>query len=346
MAKYNSGSAYNDEKNSFYNSAPRLVVIMESGSGADSIVLSCSLALSDSGTGAEILAELVAALAVADSGSADEVPMIGIVVLDDGSGNESMILTADLPVQDAGVGADVPGVAKTFFLIDSENVLHPLGVVVINGRDDLLPGTREHREEVPGRDGDISFGQDFVPRSLQLRVANSCEPATREQLKRTLAKWLNPAAGSQPLVYADEIEKTYYVKYADRIDLDQWPDYMEFLISLKATDPLVIGSFERTQVGSGTITNEGNYPTPMVVEVAGPITNPSIVLGSSTLSWTGTVPAGQVLKIDTGSLEVTLNGANALATYSGGFPKLQPGATVVTANSQVTISWRARWSGC
>jgi len=38
-----------------------------------------------------------------------------------------------------------------------------------------------------------------------------------------------------------------------------------------------------------------------------------------------------------------LNGNNVLNNWSGGFPKLQPGNTSVTADSKVTFIWRERW---
>jgi len=266
---------------------------------------------------------------------------------DEGVGLDLCSLAASLAVSDVGQGTDASSAAKTFFLVDSNNVLQPLGVIVLRckGREDLLPGTRENAEEIPGRHGEIDFGSEFRPRLLELYVAKNTDSAAREQLKRTFAKFLNPLQGAKPLIFADDTDKTYYVKYAGKIDLSQWPDYMEFTIPLKASDPIIIGTWEKVQTGSGTLTNEGTFETPLVIEIAGTVTNPSVVVGGQTLSYTGSLASGDELVIDTGLMTVTFNGVNSLGNYSGGFPKLQPGETAVTAAAAGTTTWkwRDRW---
>ncbi len=57
------------------------------------------------------------------------------------------------------------------------------------------------------------------------------------------------------------------------------------------------------------------------------ITDVTITLGASTLTWTGTIAAGQALVIDSNDFTVENNAVDALATYSGGFPALDPAAT-------------------
>ncbi len=349
MVTYNTDKKYNDQFNSFYNSAPRIVIILENGIGIDSLLnLACSLGISEAGLGAESTG-IAGSFLLVDFGSGVDAFLLtaNVSALDTGQGIESILpITGSMAITETGHGIDITATAKTFFIIDENNVLQPLGVVVLHGKNDLLPGSRDYNEEIPGRHGEIKFGHTFQPRLLELRVAQSTDPATREQLKRTLAKWLNPLAGPQPLVFAEDIEKMYYVKYAGKIDLNQWPNYMEFTIPFKASDPFIVGSFEQTHVGSGTINNKGNIETNFTVEISGPITNPSVTVGSSVLSWTGTVSAGQTLIIDTGKMAVTLNGSSVLGTYTGGFPKLQPGDTAVTAIGQAIIRWRSRWAGC
>jgi phage-related protein len=122
-------------------------------------------------------------------------------------------------------------------------------------------------------------------------------------------------------------------------------NWLEFTIPFKACDPFIIGSFEKQHVGSGTLTNEGTFETPVKIEITGPITNPSVTVGGETLIWTGTVGASDRLEIDTEYMTVKFNGSNAIANYSGGFPKLQPGDTTVTAAAGGTtiFRWRDRW---
>lgn len=54
------------------------------------------------------------------------------------------------------------------------------------------------------------------------------------------------------------------------------------------------------------------------------ITDITITLGPNTLTWTGTIAAGQALVIDASAFTVQNNGVDALATYSGGFPQIHP----------------------
>jgi len=347
LANYNQSNKYNDQMSSFYNSAPRLILILENGTGVDLLALSASLQLQDSGIAVDQLLSILVSLTVSESGvGADVVPFINFTVTDSGIGNDLQSIVANFTVQETGVGMEVPRVAKTFYLIDGDNVLQPLGVIVLNGRDgNLLPELRDYVEEIPGRHGNVVFGSSYKANVIELRVANSTDPAVREQLKRTLAKWLNPMRGTQPLTFSEDLNKTYYVRYAGKIPLEQWPNYMEFVIPLKMTDPIIVGSFEQVKIGGATLTNEGNIKSPLTVEVEGLVTNPSWTVGGTTYSYTGTVPSGQKLVVDTSKLTAELNGINALANYSGGFPFLPPGNTLAVAGSQVTFRWRSRWIG-
>lgn len=351
MATYNSGIVYNDQFiNAFYNSAPRLVSILENGAGIDALVdLACELVLGESGAGAENIGT-EATFFILDDGSGNDSILLtaDILIPDTGQGTESILpIDATMAISETGHGLEFQSIAKTFFLVGLDNVLQPLGVIVMRGesRKDLLPGTRENTDKIPGRHGEIDFGSEFQPRVLELRVGQNVDPAEREKLKRTLAKWLNPMQGEQPLIFADDLDKTYYVKYAGKIDLDQWPSWLEFTIPFKAGDPFIVGSFEKTHVGSGALTNEGTFETPVVITITGSVTDPSVVVGGETLTYTGSLASNDTLVIDTGKMSVTFNGVNALANYSGGFPKLQPGDTPVTAAAAGTtvFTWRDRW---
>lgn len=349
MAYYNKGSKYNDKYGSYYNSAPRLVLVQDNGTAVELVDLSALLALLETGAVTENIG-ITASFQTFDTGiGADNLQLTAnLPIVDSGIGNDLLAsLNATMTIPDTGQGAESSAkVAKAFYLIDSYNVLQPLGVIVLTGKDgDLLPPVKEFREQIPGRHGDIILDHDYKARVIELRVANSTSPETREQIKRAMAQWLNPTTGPQPLIFTTDQNKTYYVRYAGKIPLDQWPNYMEFVIPLKMTDPIIVGSFEEEKAGSGILNNEGNVEAPLTIEVAGPITNPSITVGASTLAYTGTINAGSKLVIDTGALTVELDGANAMQNYSGGFPGLPPGDTAVTASAQVTFRWRARWVG-
>lgn len=354
MAFYNKSVKYNFKKTNgggMYNSAPFIVVVYDAGAGNDIISsLLANIYASDSGTGSESVLATVTLSPISDAGSGQENVSLtaDVGVSDTGIGNEALSLTCQIAITDAGIGQEIVGTAKTFFIIDSDNILQPLGVLVLqDSRQELLPSTRDNTEEIPGRHGEIDFGTEFKARILELHVATpeGLSPIEKSQLQRLFAKYLDPTKGAKPLVFSDDLEKTYIVKYAGKIDITQYPTWFEFTIPFKMSDPFIIGSFEKVQIGSGTLTNNGTFETPVVIEITGPVTNPSVVVGDQTLTYTGTVPSGQKLIIDTSNQTVKLNGVNALANYNGVFPMLQPGDTSVTAASAGTtvFKWRDRW---
>lgn len=352
MAFYNKGVKYNFKKTNgggMYNSAPFIVIVYDAGAGNDIISsLLANIYASDSGAGSESVLATVTLSPISDDGTGnDNVSLAAnIGVSDTGAGNDTVGATCQIAITDAGTGQEIISTAKTFFIIDSNNILQPLGVLVLqDSRYDLMPSLKEFTDEVPGRHGEINFGNKLGSRLLELHVASidGLTPEQKEFLKRDFAKYLNPVAGAKNLVFSDDLEKTYVVKYAGKIDLTQYADWMEFVIPFKMANPYIVGSFEKKQTGSGTLINNGNVETPVTIEIAGAITNPSITFGTYILTYTGTIPAGQTLVVDTEKMTVTLNGVNVLNNWSGGFPKLQPGDTSVTADSKITFIWRERW---
>lgn len=270
-----------------------------------------------------------------------------IIVLDYGIGHDSVSLEASITVSDSGQGIDGDMlIATAYFFVTEDNELRPLNVIVLgDSRKDLLPGIREFVEKIPGLHGEIDFGTKLEPRLMELHVAtdDGLTPTQREQLKRAIAKFLNPTAGARTLIFEDDMDRTYHVKYAGRIPLDQFPSFLEFTIPFKMSDPYIAETFERTQVGSGVLTNPGNVESYMIIEIAGPDENPSIIIGDQTLSYTGTIAEGEKLIINTETMEVELNGENVLGSFTGEFPVLQSGDTTVVAEPNVTFKWRGRW---
>jgi len=352
MAFYNKGTKYNfkmSDGGGMYNSAPFIVIVYDAGTGNDIISsLLANVYTTDVGIGNETILATVTLSPILDAGIGSEnISLTGnIGVSDVGIGNDIASVTCQITIVDTGTGYETSSVVRTYFIVDGDSILQPLNVLVLrDSRYDLMPSLKEYTEEIPGRHGEVNFGNKLGSRMLELHVASvdGLTPEQKESLKRDFAKHLNPVAGAKNLIFSDDIEKTYTVKYAGKIDLTQYADWMEFVIPFKVTNPYIIGSFEKKQIGSGTLTNNGNVETPVIIEIAGAITNPSITFGTYTLTYTGTIPDGQTLVVDTEKKTVTLNGVNVLSNWSGGFPKLQPGNTSVTANSNVTIRWRERW---
>lgn len=233
------------------------------------------------------------------------------------------------------------------FSVDADNILQPLGVHVLrDSRYELLPGTRDYLEDIPGRHGEIDFGADLQPRILEFHCAIEVTADLRAAKMRTLASYLNPLSGAQNLTFNDEPGKVYRVRYAGRIEVaEYYPTWIGFIIPFKMFDPLIVGASQKSLVGTGTATNSGTVATPFTLTIQGAVTNPSAVVAGYTMTYTGTVASGKSLIVDTDKLTAIYDGANALPNYNGVFPKLQTGNNAVTAAGAgiTTVRWYDQW---
>ena len=147
MANYNSGKLYNrlmTNGGANYNSGPFMIVVLDSGSGIDNInSLVASLSINDNGIAQENIL-LIASVDILDASisSSDMVSITNNVdVFDSAIGTDNIPpIIANIPVSELGVGQDQVGIAGAFFVIDSESILRPLGVLVSrDSRYELLP---------------------------------------------------------------------------------------------------------------------------------------------------------------------------------------------------------------
>lgn len=353
MANYNTRRTYNKklpDSGANYNSAPFAIIVLDNGSGIDDIKdIFANIDVVDTGIADDNIL-LFANIEIVDQSntSNDNISITSNVSISDNAiGNEFLSIMANLKISDSGIGNDFGvSTAGAFFVIDSDNILHPLGVLVTgDSRYELLPATRDNSEEIPGRHGEIDFGSEFKARPLELSVVTNegYAPLEKAHLQRLFAKYLNPTKGYKTLIFSDDVEKTYMVKYSGKIDLTNHPTWFQFVIPFKMSDPFIIGSFEKIRVGSGTLVNEGTFETGLIIEISGPATNPSLTIGGEVLKYNGTIPSGQKLIIDTEKEIAKIGSNNALADYNGMFPLLYPGETNVVAGNNVTIRWRNKW---
>lgn len=234
--------------------------------------------------------------------------------------------------------------------VDSDGILQPLGVKVVgDSRYEILPGTRDYTEEVPGRSGEFDFGCDFEPRILELHCAMEVLAQDRPAAIRTIASQLNPLSGAQSLTFDDEPGKVYNVRFSGSLEIkNKYPTWFDFIIPLKMFDPYILGAVQKSLTGSGTATNDGTVATPFTLTIEGPVggvTNPSVTVGGYVMTYTGTIDVGSVLVVDTEKLTAELDGVNALPNFNGVFPRLQAGDNVVTAAAAGTtiLNWYDRW---
>jgi predicted phage tail component-like protein len=295
---------------------------------------------------------------VSDAGKAQEllffIPSNIIKIFETAHIQEFVSNIVNMSVSDSGSGVDSISdlsqfPADAYFVMTCEGDLNPLGVIVLrDSRHELMPQTRDMTEEIPGRHGEIDFGSEFKARAIELHVATPDGLTTlqKEQLKRTIAKYLNPVSGTKKLVFLDDIDVQYEVKYAGKIDLTKYADWMEFTIPFKMCQPFIESREQHIQTGAGVIVNSGTFETPILIEIPGPANNPTVSIGTSIISYIGTIASGQTLVIDTGAQTAKIGSSNMIANVSGAIDyMLQPGisASVVPSISTTRIKWRDRW---
>jgi len=230
------------------------------------------------------------------------------------------------------------------FHVDENGILQPLGVTVLRGVE-FITNTVDYSESVPGRDGEYDFGCDLGPKLINIPVAIDTTPSTWADKEAEIMGYLNPKLGEQPLTFANRPGKVYMARYAGTLGFkDDGRYHREFTLPFKVSRSYGVSSTQSLLVGTGTAVNAGNDETPVIVEIVGPVTNPSVTVGGVEMKYTGEVTASDTLIIDTEKLTCTFNGANALANYNKKFPWLAVGDNTVTVSGgTVQVIWLNRW---
>lgn len=359
MANYNSGIKYNAGVlggGGNYNGATYFIIeVSDSAQGSDTITPSMDISVSDIGEGVDAINSVINTLStILETGEGIDVTTITATlseIVDSGIGTDSLVLIANMSISDSGSGADAIGgitnyPASAYFIVTTDQILQPLGVMVLkDNRLELFPGIKENTEEIPGRHGEIDFGSKLKGRLLELRVASvdGLTEQQKENFKRYCAKYLNPVNGYKKLIFMDEESKSYSVKFAGKIEPNEYPTWMEYVIPFKSNESHISGTNEKSLSGTGTLVNSGKKEAPLIIEITGPISTPSVLIGDSILVYNGIIHADETLIIDTFKRTAIMDGVNELKNLNNVFPKIQPGNTSVTASNQVTIKWRDRW---
>lgn len=213
---------------------------------------------------------------------------------------------------------------------------------------EFIKNTREYSDKVPGKDGEYYFGSEIEAGLINLPCFVVTTPETWDAKEAEIMGYLNPKLGEQPLTFANRPGKVYNVVYVGQLRFaEEGPNYRKFTIPFKYHSGISQASTQGFLVGSGTAVNSGNDVCPIIVEVVGPVTNPSVTIGSKTITYTGQITASDTLIIDTEKLTATFNGANALANLEG----LSPSVTLAVGNNTITaaeagtttVKWYNRW---
>lgn len=254
------------------------------------------------------------------------------------------------------------------------------GLKVTKMEDPLMPPTRDKTEEITGRDGEWDFGVDFGPRPITYTVANMDQ--TRAIMKsniRKIAAWLNPKAGSGPLINDDEPDKHYMARFAGKIPVEHLVSaYSEFTITFVAyEDPMAIGEDliweDIVDTGVAVVNNPGTCATKPIItitaldggmpgdvgvtggydpltQVNDTLTNPVLTIAGKTLTYVNTIAPGTSLVIDCKKEQAKVNGLIVDGDIEGEFPGLGPGDNNITMTDEtstgggtVKLEYNGRW---
>lgn len=353
---YNTKLQYNKGINkggSIYNSSKHLIIVVSERGIADEkeayVVQACFV--NDTGQGndnSNITNEIPKMF---DSGtSADSFKNItnNVTVIDTGNVIDTIYsILNNLNVNDNAYGVDFMSLATTYFLIDADNILSPLGVLITrDNREEILPSIKNYTESIPGKHGEYKFKTELKGKTLELTVVTDegLTPTQKQDLKNLFEQYLSPLNGEKSLTFANDIERQYKVRYSGRINIENYPTWFKFVIPFKMSSSFITGSFENVQIGSGTIENKGNVDTHMTIEIGGLATNPSLTIDGELLSYAGTINAGETLVIDTKKKTAKIGNTNVLDNWCGKFPILIPEAEIeVMASNNIVIKWRESW---
>jgi len=353
LANYNFKRIYNKitpDGGANYNSTPFMILIADNALGNDNIYsVLINSNINDNGTGIENINASTTIQIVDNSISLiDEINVINNINISDvGQGIDIIYsILNNVNISDNGYGTDYLSIATTYFLIDADNILNPLGILITRDtREEILPAIKKYIETVPGKQGEYNFKTELKAKTLELTAVTpeGLTPKEKIDLKRLFAKYLSPLNGEKSLVFADDIERQYKVRYSGKINPDNFPSWFRFAIPFKMSSPFVIGSFENMQIGKGTIENKGNIDTHVIIEISGLTTNPSLIFNGEELSYTGTINASETLVIDTYKQTAKIGDLNVLDNWCKIFPILKPGTIDVAMSNNIAIKWRAKW---
>lgn len=354
MANYNTKKIYNkiiSDGGANYNSASYILIVFDNGLGKDNIVdVISNINVLDDMLIAEIISNIVSINASDSSISLNDRISINnnANLLDVGQGKEFIksILT-NFTLNENAYGNEIISIATTYFLIDGDNVLQPLNVLITRDtREEILSAVKNYTEKIPGKHGEYKFKTEIKGKILELTVVtpDDLTPEERNALEKKYARYLNPLSGEKTLVFSDDLERQYKVRYSGRINPEDYPTWSKFTIPFKISSPFIEGSFENTQIGSGTVENIGNIDARFTIAIYGPITNPSLVIGDKTLTYNGEIKTGETLTIDTLRKTAKIGDRNVLDNWCKIFPTLKAGEQInVVATNNIALRWRARW---
>ncbi|MFZ3132889.1 MAG: distal tail protein Dit [Desulfosporosinus sp.] len=246
-----------------------------------------------------------------------------------------------------------------------------LGVVMESKTVPIITGSNDAYLQVPGRDGSYMFPRELADGAIP--IACGILTATAIELmiaKRQIAAWVYSEQKVQ-LIFDDEPDKYYLVKYNGAIGLDKMktPGMGKFTLVFRCdpsaysvnplnrefNDPVFLAPFmaiATDPIGSMILNNSGTkeaFPVFTVTFIA-VATEIKIANGSDYVRVVRTFAEGDVLVVNCGLGKITLNGLREMASLdwqNSKFFSIAPGLTTLTVlptNASITsVQFIERW---
>lgn len=203
----------------------------------------------------------------------------------------------------------------------------PEAIVLRVERD--LVGKRRHSDvEIPGRAGSWRFDEEPGTRDLELRIhIGASSFATRRTAVRALADWADPGTTTQ-LIVDDEPDRYHDAILERSPNLEEWLTEVEDFPLRFVVGPYALAvtpSTETVNVGASPDSDTFTIPDEVIAEPVieitpsgGALTSFTLTINGNTLTWSGSIGAGETLTISSISDTVTI-GENADVYLTGAF---------------------------
>ena len=227
--------------------------------------------------------------------------------------------------------------------VSSDGLVEPFGITLSReSKHQLLATARDISEEKAYSDGDIDFGTELKNGEWILRgIIEVTTVVERYSAKTTLASQLLNYLKPQKLFFEDNPNMYTMARLSGKPEIIEYPLWIDISIPF-SVDPFWYSINENFLIGNGVIVNSGTFETPILIEIPGPVTSPSIVVDTSTISYTGNILADQTLIIDTSKQIAYISATaltNATANISGNIDyMLEPQISVAVTPSISTIA--------
>lgn len=230
-----------------------------------------------------------------------------------------------------------------------------LGVIMATKGVPVLTASNDVYLQVPGRDGSYMVPRELADGAIVIECGISTANAIALMTaKRQIAAWVFSRQKVQ-LIFDDEPDKYYLVKYASEIGLSKMssPGMGQFKLVFRC-EPYAYFLTPKTQnfiVDAISINNLGTAPVfpKFAVTFTAPATEFKVWFGNYYVRVVRNFIIGDVLIIDNALSKVTVNGLNAMASLdlSSRFFGIGSGLNTLNvtpvAKANTAITWKERW---